>query len=782
MDNKEKLEELYRRFEELSKKQEENRIELHQIKLELQKLSFGQSAIQNPEEKKIDETIVKENKPVSPQLQAHPRMIKIISSPKSENVQKVSSIPKVKPENQLWEDFVGSNLISKIGIVVLVIGISIGAKYAIDHNLIGPAMRIGIGFLLSFSLWGIGLFLKKKYKSFSAVLVGGGMAASYYLLFVSYSYYHFIPNGVAFGLMLVLTITAVAMALWYDLVVIAHISMVGAYSIPYLLSDGTGNPVILLIYITIINSGILWLAFKKLWNTLFYSAFILTSSVYAVLVISDHTEVISKSGLIMGLVYYAQFYLMFIVYKLRKKIEIGVEDYVLIILNNLIYFGVGLYILNHISKLENYDGLFTLLHAIINLCFAYLIYKANKQDQSLVFLMVGLFVTFITIAIPVQTNGNWLTYLWSMEGLVILAIGRWYAKYVFEVMAYVILSLAALIVVNYWVQGLFLLPNLFKQNIYSSFTNERFFESLFFSFVMIFAYKIILSTRKNQNANSLIAEVIFPLVTAITVFFTLRVELVNYFEGVMQKENLSVENFMLSNFYNVGSVNFHFGQYCLSVFSLGFYLLLFVINRTWIKEKTIEMILYVVLFLLLLVYLFKGSYHQFFIQQAWLHPDQYSETPFGTALLLIRYLSFPFAILTVYYLFSYSKISKILPTYFNLLKVLLQVVLISFLSLEYLYWMNFIDSTKSVKLGLSIVWAVYGLFIILYGIRKAEKIFRVFGLVIILLTVIKLFFIDIAQLTTLAKTTVFICLGTIMLVVSYLYNRFKNQIIPQKDE
>ena len=37
-----------------------------------------------------------------------------------------------------FEKFIGENLISKIGIIVLVLGVGIGAKYAIDNNLISP--------------------------------------------------------------------------------------------------------------------------------------------------------------------------------------------------------------------------------------------------------------------------------------------------------------------------------------------------------------------------------------------------------------------------------------------------------------------------------------------------------------------------------------------------------------------------------------------------------------------------------------------------------------------
>src|SRR5438128_466023 len=48
--------------------------------------------------------------------------------------------------NQEMEDFIGTNLISKIGILVTIIGVFIGAKYAIDNELISPFTRIMAGY------------------------------------------------------------------------------------------------------------------------------------------------------------------------------------------------------------------------------------------------------------------------------------------------------------------------------------------------------------------------------------------------------------------------------------------------------------------------------------------------------------------------------------------------------------------------------------------------------------------------------------------------------------
>jgi uncharacterized membrane protein len=66
---------------------------------------------------------------------------------------------------QELEDFIGTNLISKIGIVVTIIGVFIGAKYAIDKELISPLLRIVFSYLFAAVLFFIALRLKRKYEN-----------------------------------------------------------------------------------------------------------------------------------------------------------------------------------------------------------------------------------------------------------------------------------------------------------------------------------------------------------------------------------------------------------------------------------------------------------------------------------------------------------------------------------------------------------------------------------------------------------------------------------------
>ena len=101
-------------------------------------------------------------------------------------------------------------------------------------------------------------------------------------------------------------------------------------------------------------------------------------------------------------------------------------------------------------------------------------------------------------------------------------------------------------------------------------------------------------------------------------------------------------------------------------------------------------------------------------------------------------------------------------------------MVLAFISAEYLCWTSFSGAGKQYKLGLSIVWGVYALMLIVLGIQKKQKHLRLAAIALFMITLIKLFFYDLAGSSTITKTISFISLGVLLLVVSFLYNKYKD--------
>lgn len=170
------------------------------------------------------------------------------------------------------ENFIGLKLIHLVGIVVLVIGLSIGVKYAIDRQLISETARIALAYAAGALLYLLSWPLQKKYAAFSAILFSGAMASLYFTSYAAFVYYSLFPFAVVFALMILLTFFTVYQALHYNRQEIAILGLVGAYGIPFLISSNTGRAELLFMYIALINAAVVFLSFKRSWKRVAFLA------------------------------------------------------------------------------------------------------------------------------------------------------------------------------------------------------------------------------------------------------------------------------------------------------------------------------------------------------------------------------------------------------------------------------------------------------------------------------------------------------------------------------
>jgi uncharacterized membrane protein len=86
------------------------------------------------------------------------------------------------------------------------------------------------------------------------------------------------------------------------------------------------------------------------------------------------------------------------------------------------------------------------------------------------------------------------------------------------------------------------------------------------------------------------------------------------------------------------------------------------------------------------------------------------------------------------------------------------------------------------RLSLSVIWAIYGGAMLTLGIIRRSQLLRIMALSLLSLTILKVFFIDLAALERLYRIISFIVLGVILLAVSFLYQRFRFLFVDAKDD
>jgi uncharacterized membrane protein len=72
----------------------------------------------------------------------------------------------------------------------------------------------------------------------------------------------------------------------------------------------------------------------------------------------------------------------------------------------------------------------------------------------------------------------------------------------------------------------------------------------------------------------------------------------------------------------------------------------------------------------------------------------------------------------------------------------------------------------------SAAWIVFALFVLAVGIARGGKVLRIASLVVVFLTVCKVFLYDLRHLQDLYRVLSFFGLGVSLLLISFLYQRF----------
>jgi uncharacterized membrane protein len=85
-----------------------------------------------------------------------------------------------------------------------------------------------------------------------------------------------------------------------------------------------------------------------------------------------------------------------------------------------------------------------------------------------------------------------------------------------------------------------------------------------------------------------------------------------------------------------------------------------------------------------------------------------------------------------------------------------------------------LESVESV--GVSILWALYALVLVGFGVALRFVLNRILGLILLGIVVVKLYIWDVWQLARVFRITSFVALGVLLLATSYLYSRYRTKI------
>ncbi len=363
----------------------------------------------------------------------------LIGAPKAPSSSSVatsgdSQVPVAEsPKEKVDGEEAGSRWLGKIGVVAIVLGVSFFLKWAFDNNLIGPMGRVILGIIAGAGMVGIGQFLRNKYLVYSDIVSGGGIAVLYLTIFASFAFYHFIGNGVAMALMFFVTALSVTLSVVGGTIHLAVLGILGGMLTPFLIQSGENNLVSLMGYLVLLDVGVLGVAIFKKWNKLNILGFAGT----ALHVVLWYGNFYSQEQLATTFFFLTLFFLIYlvagIIHNVLWKKDSTNIDLLLVTLAPAGYGWMSYVLLD--AKYHGVLGFFMLFLAVFYFAVSYVAYRMNRNDTALNMYLPGIAVIFLTVAMPIQFSGIWITLAWLLEAALLALAGNLARRHTMNIFA-----------------------------------------------------------------------------------------------------------------------------------------------------------------------------------------------------------------------------------------------------------------------------------------------------------------------------------------------------------
>jgi len=699
-------------------------------------------------------------------------------------------LERFKENNPDLEKFIGENLINKIGILILVLGISFFVKYAIDKDWINEPARVGIGVLSGALVMAIAHKLKKNYAAFSSVLVAGAISIFYFTIYIAFHEYHLFSQTIAFIIMAVITAFSALVSVSYNRQELAVLSLIGGFAAPFMLSTGEGNYTVLFSYIAILNIGILAISYFKKWRVVTILDFVFTIVLFGTWCLTKigGVEFSHKGALIFATLFYFIFSVTIVLNNLRNKGEFTTIEYFILIANTFFFFGIGMTILKDWES--NFTGLFTLMLGIYNILYAAVLYKKFGLDKNAVYLLIGLALTFATLTIPIQFEGNQITIFWALEVVLLFWLSQKSNISSFKIGALIVQGLTLFSLLMDWERYGF-------NKELKLFLNPLFITGFVVSISLFFTYWLL---RKEKEFITKFINI--PLVTYKNILLVIAV-IITYFTGILEINYQSDQ--YLSNPHSAFTfpITYHF----------IFVAILLYISTLVKKEKIQKIALIAGCFSILsyIVYFYRlpalekvsnyvintsysyAFYFHYIILGCLVYISYllFKKTPllFNIKPTQSKWLPWVFAFAIVYILSNEIMIHGLqFSTSVNTVELAEKFPEVEHNEFSNTYQKTqFVKSqisqtqTQIIKIGYPILWGVFSFIFLIIGIRKQWKTLRVIALSLLGITILKLFLYDIKNVSETGKIIAFILLGVLILVISFVYQKIKKLVVDEEE-
>lgn len=317
-----------------------------------------------------------------------------------------------------WESFVGLNLINKLGIFLIIIGVIAASQYAYLRlpDMLRGILMFGLGGLM---LIGGELLNSKKPNVFSLGITSGGVAILYVALGVSYFGLSILGTYPALFLCLLITAVSLVLTLRYHAQIILIFSLIGGY-LP-IFAIGTSHAMLYgaMLYFVVLNVLALLVASKRRWAISPYIGLFL--NIIGTLFIVFASDGANNFIVILYILFVFFVYTCIPVMSAYTQKQVFKKSDIILMGINTFFSSLFMYFVFWIYDYGDFYGLLAIVFAVIYLALGKFIERKipNDKSTSALFYLTGF--TFVVLMVPFQFGYSWLSLGWLAEGVALTA-------------------------------------------------------------------------------------------------------------------------------------------------------------------------------------------------------------------------------------------------------------------------------------------------------------------------------------------------------------------------
>ena len=387
----------------------------------------------------------------------------------AESKKPVSTVSPIEPDErslpivtsvihsmQNW--FFGGNLVVRVGVLVLLVGVVLLLRLLSDYIEIPIALKLMSIGIIGLGLAALGLKLAKNRFAYGITLQGAGLAIAYLTTFFAYSVYHVlasVPSFIGLGILSAITI---GLAVRQNALPLALLALSGGFFAPILTSEDTGSLVTLFSYYLLLNVTIAVIAHYRTWKTLNLLGMMVTFGLAYYWGTTENLSAVIEAQrwtLVLLVALHVLLYLFVVIRYAQQiiayntlneanfahtanvnsaenpshldKFYLGNHSYVFPIDTGLLFsvpilaFGLFAGLLDAIS---NGLTITSAIFAAIYLGIGWVFVQRSQRYALITEGMLALGFGFLALVVPLAFDAEWIAFGWSVQGLALVWFGR----------------------------------------------------------------------------------------------------------------------------------------------------------------------------------------------------------------------------------------------------------------------------------------------------------------------------------------------------------------------